>query len=103
MVYPKPMRGKNTDFFDLKIKSVKYFSPSFVSISKEYYILVEQSKRIEIMKLILLMHVILLVMEVVFFLVKMSLWNWLIPTLFCIGVIIWLFFGKRWVALLVRG
>jgi len=53
-------------------------------------------------KLILLMHITLLVLEVGFFFVKMSLWNWLIPTLFCLGVVIWLIFGKQWVSLLIR-
>jgi len=53
-------------------------------------------------KLILLMHVTLLVLEIGFIIVKMSLWNWLIPALFCLGVTIWLIFGKHWVSSLVR-
>ena len=50
-------------------------------------------------KLILLIHVVLLVVEVGFILLKMSLWSWLIPVIFGIGVVIWLFFGKRWLSL----
>ena len=53
-------------------------------------------------KLILLMHVTFLIMEVGFFIVKMSLWNWLIPVVFCMGVFCWLIFGKRWISSLVR-
>ena len=50
-------------------------------------------------KLILLIHVVLLVVEVGFILLKMSLWSWLIPVIFGIGVVIWLIFGKRWLSL----
>ena len=50
-------------------------------------------------KWILFTHVVLIVVEVGFIIVKMALWSWLIPVVFCLGAVIWLIFGKRRVSL----